>query len=711
MKHCLLLAALAAAALPLGAADVYLDTDTTVVPSVMGLGVQWDPSDVWDLTPAQWQRTYARVDRLAPPFIRCMLGAGHYCRPAADGQLVYDWTSQGMRRLYPILDYCQRHDVQVMLGEWGAPFGWKWDDPRWSTAIGACLEQLIKVRGYTCIRYYNKINEPQGGTEIYRTWRAAQASLRAELVRRGLTPQVMLVGPDHSGSHSALDWVRYTLGDAADLMGAYETHWYAASATEIPSGQVETLMRQARQLVDVQDPHGREKLFYMGEAGTGEWLNGDSNRYIRDFVYGVFMADYAVQILRAGLAGASAWMLDDSMHQQPGSYPRGGRPSGNPKVDFNFKIWGFWNNLGTAMGKPEDEQLRPWFYTWSLLSQAFPRGARVIKVNDPRLPGVRVTAALVKERDLSLAVVNDSTAPRTVTLKLPNATGLANFAEYHYFETDRPVDAEGYPVVSQLRRDVDLRAGLTLSLPARGVLLLSTRDGGTPPTLGHGAPLPVVAVELTSPSGLLDVEAGATLALSGTAEPGTSPLTWTVSDPAVASVDARGVVTGRAPGRVKVTATAAAGPSATLDLDVTPAGLVVDTLDNWGRTSAHEGSWVFESIHTDLFAGDTSRIKRGVDRPASVTWHYTAIRDVRATVYAEGGFEGKVKLYASPDGQAWSPVAYLLETPVATTGGWSRAVCAVSTLPAGTNHLKLELRDDPKAWSPQLGEVRLHHGP
>ncbi len=690
--------------------NVYIDTDTTVVPDAMGFGVQWDPSDVWDYTPAQWQRTFARVDRLAPAFIRCMLGASSYCHLDASGALSYNWDWPGMQRLYPILDYCQKHDVYVMLGEWGAPFGWQWDDPRWSTAIGECLDHLVKVRGYTCIRYYNKINEPQGGSDIYRTWHTAQASLRTELVRRGLDRQIALVGPDASGREALQDWVDRAIAASSGLMGGYEVHWYASSATEIPNGDIETVLRGVRKNISARDPLGRGKPFFLGEAGTGEWLNGDSNRYIRDFVYGVYMADYAVQALRAGAAGMSAWMLDDSMHQQPGSFPEGSKPSGNPKIDFDFKVWGFWNTEGSAMGRPEDEQLRPWFTTWSLLSRCFPRGARILKVSDPHLPGLRVTAALIKRNDVSIAVVNDSQAPRTVTLKAPNATGHTTLAEYHYFEGDRSVDASGFPIVKQIRKDADLRAGLQINLPSQGVVILTSVDGGTPPSLGTGSRLPVSSVKIASANGLQDVEVGGALTLTAESEPGVSPTKWTVSDPTLATISPDGTLRGRRQGRVQAFATSAAGPTGVMEIEIRPAGLVIDTISNWARTSARDGAWWFESVHPGLFEGDTSRVKRGVDEPSSITWHYPYIRAFSARLYFDGTVEGKVRAYTSADGKAWSPLTLRHDAPTPTSDGWSRAVFEAVAVPTGANYVKLELRDDPVIWSPQLGEVRLRHG-
>ena len=34
------------------------------------------------------------------------------------------------------------------------------------------------------------------------------------------------------------------------------------------------------------------------------------------------------------------------------------------------------------MGHPEDEAIRPWFYTWSLMTRLFPKGARIYGSRD-----------------------------------------------------------------------------------------------------------------------------------------------------------------------------------------------------------------------------------------------------------------------------------------------------------------------------------------
>ena len=73
-------------------------------------------------------------------------------------------------------------------------------------------------------------------------------------------------------------------------------------------------------------------------------MNGDQQPRVKDFDYGVLMADLVAQVARAGWMGASAWDLDDA-------HARGERPAA-PAVpdDLTLKIWGFWNTQGRAMG-------------------------------------------------------------------------------------------------------------------------------------------------------------------------------------------------------------------------------------------------------------------------------------------------------------------------------------------------------------------------
>ena len=709
----------AACAAPLPDATVYIDTDTALVKSYTGAGVQWDPSD-FAYTDAQWNRIFRRVDVLRPQFIRCCLTSDFYCTGFdAQGQPVYAWESARMGRLYKILDYCQSHHVEVLLSEWGPSFGMASGDPRWSRLIGDCLEHLVRAKGYTCVRYYNKQNEPTGDQSAFDRWQASQESLAAEVKRHGLGSPVALVGPDTSGPDLLL-WADSAVSELPHTLGVYEVHWYAQD-DDITGGAVEKTLRRHRDYAAGHDPAGRAKPFLVAEAGTsdtmaaqaGDWKSGDSNMKIRDFGYGVFMADYLVQTMRAGIGGVSAWDLDDSMHSQARIAPTAANPNA-----YNLKVWGFWNTLGGAMGHPEDENLRPWFTAWSLLCRAFPRGMKIVSAGSTMLPGVRAAATVANgsKSDLSMAVVNDSDTPRTLRVVVPNAAGRTSLREFHYFDADRPTDADGSPVAARVLPGVTLASGLTVRLPSRGLVLLTTLGGGSPLALRAGIRVPVSGVTVQG----TQVMRGETVPMAAAVVPDNGAVRWSISAPdgkptALATVTPAGLLTARGLGRVQVTATAKSGARrdirASAPVIITDEEVVVDTMEDWSKTDSHTDGWAFETVHPDLFEGAPSHLKRISDTPESLVYHLSRLSDFAARVYFADALADKVQFYTSPDGGRWTPLAVKTDAPVPTGWVFSRTNFRPVQVPKGTNFLKIEFAHDARIFSPQLGQVRLMSSP
>ena len=698
-------------------AAVYIDTDTTVVQNYTGVGVQWDPSSVVGYTDAQWKRIFRRVDILKPSFIRCCLVPDFYCKGFdAQGEPLYQWDSETMARLYKILDYCQARHIEVILGEWGPSFGLKIDDPRWSRLIGDCVEHLIRGKSYTCIGYYNKQNEPQGGHDYFELWKSSQVNLASELKKRGLSRQVKQVGPDVSGPN-LFGWVDSAVAELPQTLSVYEVHWYA-SDDEIRDGKIEATLRKKRRFITAHDPLGRIKPFLITEAGTndslaavtGDWNSGDSNTKIRDQEYGLLMSDYLVQTMRAGVGGVSAWDLDDSMHPQAKIAPT---PE-NPKA-YNLKVWGFWNSIGRQMGRPEDEALRPWFYPWALLCRSFPRGARIVSAGGTGLPGLRAAAALLPygiTQDMSVALVNDSDTPRTVRLVVPNALRHASFRQFDYCDTDHPTDAEGFPVVKRIVRGVTMQSGMTVALPARGLVLLTTVGSGSSIGLTRGRQVPVSAITVQGAEGAAQVALGDTQAMEAAVVPDNGRVRWSVTGTEgtatnKAAISPEGLLTAKALGRVQVTATAANGIRSSAVIAITADRLVVDHLLDWDKTFSHTEHWVFETVHPQLFEGALSHLKRTADTPESLVYSAPHLSDFMIRAYYTGELADKITAYGSPDGTAWSPIALLPDMPVATGAGFSRTNLRPTSLPNGVNYLKITLSGDPLVYSPQLSQVTL----
>jgi hypothetical protein len=141
--------------------------------------------------------------------------------------------------------------------------------------------------------------------------------------------------------------------------------------------------------------------------------------------------------------------------------------------DLTLKIWGFWNTQGRAMGHPEDEAIRPWFYTWSLMSRLFPKGSRVVPVKESGFPAGLRTVAATGASGVSVMVVNDGDEARTVAVQIPGWSGK-KLVKYDYFQRDRPVDRDGFPVAQKKMLKVDGEGAVRVELPSRGVVFLSS---------------------------------------------------------------------------------------------------------------------------------------------------------------------------------------------------------------------------------------------
>jgi hypothetical protein len=87
--------------------------------------------------------------------------------------------------------------------------------------------------------------------------------------------------------------------------------------------------------------------------------------------------------------------------------------------------------------------------------------------------------------DLSLAVVNDSDSPRSITLSVPSVPGVLTLARYDYFSNQQSVDANGFAVPDQIGPSA-VSAGVTVSLPSRGLVVLTSLGFSGPVALDDG---------------------------------------------------------------------------------------------------------------------------------------------------------------------------------------------------------------------------------
>lgn len=472
--------------------DAVLETD------YLGNGVQWDPYAFGDISAEAWKKTVERLDFMRVRLVRLLMNPNYYCTSfPPGGRPVYNFDNEKTRLVFKILDYCQKMDVAVILGEWGNPSGpvtitdpskhnlgfdgIHEEDPRWPHMVCDFLDYLINVRHYTCIKYYNLGNEPNTKNSLvksFRTWRQSIFNLDAELNKRGFRNKIQIVGPDATGYGS--DWVDSIALDPkfAHIMDLYEIHFYA-DAKDIESGKFENMLGTIKDRIAKEDANGAHKKFFIGEAGmaTGHAPKNDQQQLIGTFQYGVWMADYAAEAMDAGLGGLSAWDLDDAMHIDTR------KPGDNNIRNFLWKEWGFWDSYAKEKGKPELMNLRPWYYTWSLLSKYMPPHSKVLKVLDPLPPvGVRCTAIKLRASNktyYTFLIVNDAAKSNNITLTMPNIESAGGeVKQFNFFENEHPQDANGFPVpktkIPEAEFGARLKTGFTVNMPSKGVIIFTT---------------------------------------------------------------------------------------------------------------------------------------------------------------------------------------------------------------------------------------------
>ncbi len=456
--------------------QISVSADAQPMGGFLGLGVEFDPY-MRAPDPARWNTMLERLAWMRPGFLRVMSGASDYCSGFdSKGNPIYRWTSDPnapeLQRVYAVLDFAQKHDIQVYLGEWSPPGELgihSPDDPRWARMIAGFVDYLIREKHYTVVNHYIMMNEPNGqwmwhhGAPDFAAWSTGVRQLRQELDRRGLQ-RMVLAGPDNSGDRT---WFDRSVRELHDDFGAWEQHIYA-SDEEVSSGEIERSLIEDGKTILKDDPNGASKPRFIAESGlrTGKNNELDQQPRVHDFDYGVRMADYVVQVARAGWMGADAWDLDDAMH---------GNGHGG------LKIWGFWDSSSAEGMKP-----RPWFYSWALLSRYLPSGAQIVRVDEAGKGTVKAVAARWLSKrgpEWTIALVNDSGRAAVVEVNLQEVSTLAT---YRYVDHEQTGYAGEFPQPVQVQQHPDRKQ--VVSMPSTGLVVLTTASGDEFPAVeaGHG---------------------------------------------------------------------------------------------------------------------------------------------------------------------------------------------------------------------------------
>jgi hypothetical protein len=152
-------------------------------------------------------------------------------------------------------------------------------------------------------------------------------------------------------------------------------------------------------------------------------------------------------------------MLDDAMHS-----------NGDSGKTEDVKIWGLWNILGEEVfDRPEEENIRPWFYTWSLMCRYFPCGTDILRCTVASEDQDVYAVAGIYQRKMTVALGNVGKQDKTLRLSLPQPMESASL--YIYEENLQPKDSDGFPIPAQ--KGMKLKDSYETTLKAQTFQLLT----------------------------------------------------------------------------------------------------------------------------------------------------------------------------------------------------------------------------------------------
>lgn len=438
-------------------------TDEIINPGYLGNGVEWDPYDEaesWgnSLSDEDWEKVFTRLDYMKPAYVRCMINSPFRYFNKETGN--YD-PERNFKSIGKLLDYCQENDIMVVYGEYNPPTWDMKEDQTWIDMSVDYLNRLVMDKGYDCIKHFVIFNEPDGDWAStdgdFDLWLTMLKRFHEKMSQYpGLLDKVSLAGPDvvadYKNPNSEYDtagWIKKTAENADSIIGLYDIHSYPGQ-TEVKNGSYGTLLKKYRDIVP------ENKKVILGEAGYKYWREADSllmaeynkrveghpftkgsdcNMLVYDYFYGVDMPLFISEVMNSGFSGVAAWMLDDAMHSQG--------DSGKPE---DIKIWGMWNILGSEVfGDASQEDVRPWYYTWSLMCRYFPEGCNIVKTSVDRIDsGIFTVGAISEDNKLSLAIINVGEESKSISINLPR--DVVNAKMYRYSESEViKKDQSGFP--------------------------------------------------------------------------------------------------------------------------------------------------------------------------------------------------------------------------------------------------------------------------
>lgn len=427
MKLILLMAAIALTACSKSAGDDAVKFDgieTSVITEqstpFIGFGYNQYPPDlnadgsenyVW--TDERFAMMEERIRAINPGLVRMPVLREWYDDDFVAGN--YDWDSPQMKSFYKFMDLYKEMNVKVLTGWWHVTDyatdkdGYR--DMKNVQAFCEFIDYMINTKGYTNIAYVQPSNEPYGTYTQFSDWSNFIARSYEYCQSKGY-PTDRFCGPD-----SWDDWVGKGAQANSKELSSYNFHFYfdGTKPSSENMGLYDQLMGQMNQVTKYQP--GNTKPVVCAECGAinGSWLDWPANKpedgiYSFGYQYAVYMADFAIQAMNAGVASCLSWGLHG--------------------FDQN-KDAGMWNNTGNWGGL----KLRPLYYVWSLMCRYFPDGATILNMSR-QTAKIKVGGCKIGASDYSFVICNRASYADFCKINLP-ANSKQTYYIYNFTESSQ----------------------------------------------------------------------------------------------------------------------------------------------------------------------------------------------------------------------------------------------------------------------------------
>jgi len=443
--------------------------NTSLSPAIstkwMGFGYNQDPLDrdqrghnvgTWD--ESRWTLTMERINHIRPSFVRIVLYR-HWFNPSGIvGQ--YDWESPAMRSLYKVLSFYKEKNIPVMTGLWQSTLDFQ-DDVPFYTSVGDgsfqklqvdMFRQLYDSKGFHNLTLYTPTNEPKGMGMDFQKWSLMMRNTYEGFAEANL-PVTIFTGAD--------SWDEWTLSAAIynkNQLSAYDHHYYLNSGiNQVVYGQLEAQFRS--EVINIKRYDDSNKPVFLSEVGFAStdkidyWYVSNPIPGLNPTTteYGLLALDYGIQVARSGESGALAWSLD--------GYDYGKDP-------------GMWNIAGNNGGI----QLRPWYYSWSLLCRYFPAGGTIYPINFPSnlVRGVALEKTVSDKSQWTFAFVNWENKAVETFFSIPNFKG----GDFIKFQLTESSSGDGYEL-SLPKENIKInttQSGFSIIIPSRGGVVITSME-------------------------------------------------------------------------------------------------------------------------------------------------------------------------------------------------------------------------------------------